>query len=199
MGRRSEHSLDEIKAMAIEAAEKLVIEHGISYLTTRKVAAEMGYTSGTLYLVFKNVDDLVLQINGRTLDKMQAHMRAYAKPAKSPRERVKALCLGYLDYANANPSLWSLVFENRWSSGFSRPSWYQAKKMACFAPLEEELKLVAKGRSEAEVALAAGALWGAVHGVQVLHATGKLEAARTSPLERVAIFQVENFLKGFLK
>jgi AcrR family transcriptional regulator len=198
MGRRSEHTLDEIKAMAIAAAEKLVIEHGVSHLTTRKVAAAMGYTSGTLYLVFKNVDDLILQINGRSLDKMQQHMRDFAKGCKAPRERVKALCMGYLDYANLNPNLWSLVFENRWNSGFSRPSWYQAKKMACFAPLEEELKLLAKGRSEDEVALAAGALWSAVHGVQVLHATGKLEAARTSPLERLAVFQVENFLRGFL-
>ena len=199
MGRRSEHSLDQIKDMAIRAAEKLVMEQGIEALTTRKVAAEMGYTSGTLYLVFKNLDDLVLQVNGRTLDTMAAVIRSAAAQAPSAKAKVGAVCKAYLGFAGANPSLWSLVFENRWKPGFVRPAWYQAKKLECFKPMEQALAELGKGKSAQEIALAAGALWGAVHGIHSLHATGKLEAARSAPAERLAEYQVEMFLKGFLK
>ena len=45
-----------------EGAERIVAEHGHSGLSARKVASAIGYTVGTLYLVFDNLDDLVLQV-----------------------------------------------------------------------------------------------------------------------------------------
>ncbi|MFC1797586.1 helix-turn-helix domain-containing protein [Pseudomonadota bacterium] len=35
-----------------------MVEHGYEGLSARKVAAAIGYTVGTLYLVFENLDDL---------------------------------------------------------------------------------------------------------------------------------------------
>ena len=57
MGRRSAHSRDEIRDMAISAASKIVEKQGFQSLTARKVASEIGYTVGTLYHVFRNFDD----------------------------------------------------------------------------------------------------------------------------------------------
>ena len=66
MGRRSDHSREEIRQMALQAAESIVTEGGYKALSARKVASEIGYTVGTLYLVFENLDELVLYVNGRT-------------------------------------------------------------------------------------------------------------------------------------
>ena len=54
MGRRNEHSRDEIKEMAIEAGKKIIVEEGFSNLGARKIARAIGYTVGTLYNVFDN-------------------------------------------------------------------------------------------------------------------------------------------------
>ena len=43
MGRRSDHSRDELYGMALDATERLVREKGFAGLTARKVAAEIGY------------------------------------------------------------------------------------------------------------------------------------------------------------
>ena len=70
MPRRSEHSLDEIRALALDAVEDLVASHGPTAISARKVAAQIGYTVGMLYHVFDNVDDLVLQANARLVDQL---------------------------------------------------------------------------------------------------------------------------------
>ena len=53
MARRSDHSREELREMAITAAEQIVVEQGYEGLSARKVAAAIGYTVGTLYLVFR--------------------------------------------------------------------------------------------------------------------------------------------------
>ena len=70
MGRRSDHSRDEIREMAIAAAAEIVEKEGFQSLTARKVAGRIGYTVGTLYHVFRNFDDLVMHLNAQTIDEM---------------------------------------------------------------------------------------------------------------------------------
>ena len=70
MGRRSDHSRDEIQKMAIDAAAKIVETEGFQSVTARKVASKIGYTVGTLYHVFRNFDDLVIHMNAQTIDEM---------------------------------------------------------------------------------------------------------------------------------
>ena len=51
MARRSDHSRDEIREMALNAAKTIVEREGAAALSTRKIANEIGYTAGSLYLV----------------------------------------------------------------------------------------------------------------------------------------------------
>ena len=59
MARRSDHSREELREMALAATEEIIDQQGLAGLTARKVAAGIGYTVGTLYLVFRNLDDLI--------------------------------------------------------------------------------------------------------------------------------------------
>ena len=74
MARRYDHSREEIRTMALEAAEKIVVEQGHKGLTARKVMRDIGYAVGTLYLIFENLDDLILHLNVRTLDRLYRRM-----------------------------------------------------------------------------------------------------------------------------
>ena len=57
MAKRNEHSLEEIKALIIHAAEEIVIQDGFSAIKARKVASAIGYTVGSLYMVITSLSD----------------------------------------------------------------------------------------------------------------------------------------------
>ena len=84
MGRRSDHSREELEEMAIDAAAKIVETEGFQSLTARKVASKIGYTVGTLYHVFRNFDDLVIHLNARTIDEMAELIQKAVKRKRSP-------------------------------------------------------------------------------------------------------------------
>src|SRR5687768_17867187 len=67
MGRRNEHSREELKALALRAAGDIVGESGAAALSMREVARRIGYTVGALYLVFTNLDDLIVHLNEQTI------------------------------------------------------------------------------------------------------------------------------------
>ena len=63
MGRRNQHTREELRSIALQAAEELVVAHGLAGLSARKVVARIGYTVGSLYMVFRSLDDLIVQTN----------------------------------------------------------------------------------------------------------------------------------------
>ena len=197
MARRSDHSREELREMALSAAEKIVVEQGYGGLSARKVAAAIGYTVGTLYLVFENIDDLVLNINARTLDRLHAQM--IQSPAKPGEAREYLLQLGhvYIRYANEDPHRWAMVFEHRFSEDQSVPAWYQEKIVRMFAVVEEGLKPLATQRPQKEITQAARAIWGGVHGICILALTDTLGIAGVDSVQELTRSLISNYLKGF--
>ena len=197
MARRSDHSRDEIREMAIQAAERIVSLEGYPGLSARKVAAEIGYTVGTLYLVFTNLEDLIFQVNGRTLDALHTRMAAATKECGTPYDCVSALAHAYLDYALEHPKRWGMVYEHVLPEGEEIPATYQAKVARLFELVEQAVAPLAQRHPRREVAQAARVLWGGVHGISLLKLTRKLDVAgEDSPYELVDVL-IRRFLQGF--
>jgi AcrR family transcriptional regulator len=175
MARRSQHTLPEIKAMVLQAAETLVEEEGSKALTMRNVAFEIGYTVGSIYMVFENMNDLVLHVNARTLDALIDQFDRL--PSNGPAEAIEAIAGGYLDFASRRFNCWNLIFEHRQPEGVDFPDWYREKIDRAFSRFEAEFRRLAEGRSETQVKQAARALWGGIHGICMLSLTGKFAAA----------------------
>ncbi len=197
MGRRNEHSRAELRALAVQAAAELVSVEGLPGMSARKVAAEIGYTVGSLYLVFRNLDELLLQVNGRTLDALhEALSRSVA--ACEPGERaIVALANAYVRYARSQPGLWDAVFQLRLPAGEVFPVWYEEKIQRIFALVEHALRRCAPHKSNADVTIAARALWGGVHGVCTLAHTGKLALGGRQTVEALVESLVDNYLRGW--
>jgi len=197
MARRSDHSREEIRAMALAAAQQIVTEQGFAALNARKIASAIGYTVGTLYLVFKNLDDLFLQLNARTLDDLHAALADTASAHADCEQRLKALAHAYVDFACEHTQRWELIFQHRLPPGETLPQWYQVKISAVFGLVEAALAELAPERSSAQVAEAARALWGGVHGICILALTNKLGVGgATSPRASVESL-VTHYLYGF--
>lgn len=183
--------------MALGAAESILEEEGYKGLSTRKVAAAIGYTVGTLYLVFEDQEDMVLQINGRTLDALYEWLRARRGNATATREMLLALAEAYIAYAETETPRWNLLFEYIAAEGNELPDWYQAKLGKVFGLVEMALKPLADQRSMQEIQQAARVLWASVHGICTLKIRHRMDLAGGQSTEQMAGMLIDNFLKGF--
>ena len=111
--------------MILDAATGLIDRDGPAGLSARAVARKIGYSVGTLYNLFDDLDDLVWQVNGRTLDSLEANLAASAT-GSGAEQRVRRLAQTYLDFVTTYPKRWALVLENR-SSGAEPPRWYSER------------------------------------------------------------------------
>lgn len=111
MGRRSDHSREELEALIVAAGHVLMAEVGFARFSAREVAKRVGYSVGTIYNLFGSYDRLVLAINTRTFGLWAAHLRARLEAAG--KDRIAALVRGYFDFARAQPQLWMAIYDHR--------------------------------------------------------------------------------------
>ena len=197
MARRSDHSRDELREMTLSAAEQIVVAQGYEGLSARKVAAAIGYTVGTLYLVFENLDDIILHINARTLDRLHTRMTEIQANAGDATDYLLQLGEVYIAFADDDPHRWAMVFEHRFSGDQVVPAWYQDKIARMFAMVEEGLEPLAKDRTRQEITQAARALWGGVHGICILALTDNLGVVGVESVQDMTQSLISNYLKGF--
>jgi AcrR family transcriptional regulator len=196
MARRSEHSLEELKAMVLDAAESIVIEEGFSALKVRRIAVEIGYTVGSIYMVFANMADLIMHINARTLDAIAAQLEQVQDC--SAEQSIETLGMTYLSYASQNFNRWCNIFECSLSANAEIPDWYQEKVDNLFAPVETRVAELAPQFSVDHRKRAAKALWCGVHGICMLSLTGKQDKTGLNDIEETIVLLVRNFMRGWV-
>lgn len=179
--------------MAIAAAERLLDQEGLAALSARRVAKEIQYTVGTLYLVFKNLDELILCVNAGTLDALYAHMVVANDSQERADDRVKALARGYVSFARAQFPRWSLLFEHQRDEPL--PEWYQERVMRLFTLVETALSRWLECSTD-QVFVPARALWGGIHGICSLALADKWSVAGVQSVDDVVESLLDNFLRG---
>ncbi len=195
MARRSDHSREEIKTMAIQAAHQIVEREGLVALTTRKVANAIGYTVGTLYHVFQNQDELIVHVNAATLDDLYKQLSESATHCRKPESCVLILGHEYVRFAYQHRNLWSSVFEHSLPAGDETPEWFRARVTKLFGLIEAALENIT-GNQRIDTQLASNALWSGVHGICVLGITGKLEHADEKNINVLVDSLIRNYLAG---
>lgn len=158
--------------MILDAATGLIDRDGPAGLSARAVARKIGYSVGTIYNVFDDLDDLVWQINGRTLDSLQANLAASAT-GSGAEQRVRRLAQAYLDFVTTYPKRWALVLENR-SSGARPPRWYSDRIHGLFDIAEAALADYFPPDAGDARRHSAHVLWAGLTGIALLRATASL-------------------------
>jgi len=194
MGRRNEHSRDELKALALRAAGDIVAESGAAGLSMREVARRIGYTVGALYLVFTNLDDLIVNLNEQTIRELRTSLERIRGRTNEPAQNLRLLVAAYLGFALLNTARWRLVFEHRLPAGQKAPPTYPGHTAAIFALVGERLREAGITRDDAATAELATALWSGAHGICMLAVTGKLQVATQASVQRLLDVLLDRFL-----
>jgi len=173
MGRRSIHTPEELRELIIDATTAIVEQEGLEGLSAREIAKRIGYSPGTLYNVFENLDDLLLIIEARLLDELAIRLEG-TDTSGSPSDRLRRLVGTYFAFTQERPKLWNLLNEHRMPAGRSVPEWYQAKLDKLLAPLDEAMTPLLLDRDPGTRRQHARTLWASVHGMTSISTADKL-------------------------
>jgi AcrR family transcriptional regulator len=197
MGRRGEHSKSEIENMALVAAEHLIETQGYEGLSARKVASAIGYTVGSLYFVFKNLDELVQRVNGRTLDQLYMGLSEALNDCRHPQDCLYSLGAAYLDYATKHAHRWRMVFEHQPQTEGLLMEIHEDKVDRVYELVERQITALTMNKlSHSEVALAARALWSGVHGIAILRTTYQLQSEGHDSVAPLIEHLIGHYLAG---
>ena len=196
-GSRERHAAPDLRETILAAAEELFVE-GYAGFSMRKLADRIGYSATTIYLYFKDQDDLFSQLmeeNFRRLMEAFRHLDAVDDPV----EKLKALGRTYVRFGLENPHHYRLLFMIRPDIDAKRPPPGRLAQLAWQAlqkAVEDVLTQSRSPRLDAEVA--SYAFWCSLHGLVSLRILPGREIApgKTKEIEGYLIDRLVSGLVG---
>ncbi len=194
---------DALRTALLAAAKQAIEQHGLSGLKARDVAKAAGCSLGAIYLIFPDLDALVLCVNDATLAELDTAIcdaLGYPGPsAGTPTQRLVRLAAAYLDYAQAHPLRWAALFTHRLPAGRTIPAEYLARQAQLFARIEQPLAALSPSLPPEELAILARTVFSAVHGVVSLGLDQKLTPMQPALLHeqlRLLVLAIAGGLQG---
>ena len=194
MGRRSDHSREELAEMIVGQGHRHMAEVGFARFSSREVAKRIGYSVGTLYNVFGSYDRLIVAINTRTFDLWATFLEARLKD--NPQDRIAALVEGYFAFALDNLNIWMAIYDHRLPLGVPMPDDYARQRAGLTEIVVREVTAVLPPKARDVAPRLARSLVATVHG----HCTFALNGSfvllgETDPIE-MAISRVKESLRA---
>ena len=101
----------------------------------------------------------------------------------------------YVEYARVNQGLWTAVYEHSLPKDMPLPEWFVHKVDNLFELVEAQLTPI-PGLTQVKISEVAKTLWCSVHGICVLAATRKYEAANVADVTPLIDGLITNYMAG---
>lgn len=167
---RKEREREEMRKRILDAAQKLFLETGYEKVSLRNIADAIEYSPATIYLYFKDKNDLLYAVHQKAFAKMMEEFQPIFR-LDDPFDRLEEMGRCYIRFAIENPELFDLMFimtapmdtlecrEDIWNEG----------RMA-FGLLVQVVKDCIKAGvfKEQDPEVAAMMIWSGIHGYTAL-------------------------------
>ena len=186
--RRTEHRA-ELRGAILAAATRLLADQGYEAFSLRRLAERIGYSATTIYLHFRDKDDLVVAVMTAGFALFAERLRAAVASSRDPFEQLRALADAYVTFGLEQAVEYRVMFMQRCELWERLSETERGEMLGSYALLEDTVRRVlASGRTRRLPAEAVSAvLWAQVHGLVTLLLTmPKLEGAKARDLVRVA-------------
>ncbi|KPF56441.1 TetR family transcriptional regulator [Novosphingobium sp. AAP1] len=194
MGRRSDHTREELHAMIVREGHRQLSEVGFARFSAREVAKRIGYSIGTIYNVMGSLDALMLAINGHTLDLWRAALED--RLAGQSENRLAQAIAAYFDFASHHRHAWTALYDFRLPENEVPPPDYTARVTAITDVVVREVAAALPPARQAQAQPLARSLLATVHGhcFFALNGTFRL-LGETDPLA-AALARVEDAISA---
>jgi len=163
--------------LLIQAAERSIAAGGLASLKSRDLAAAIGCSTGAVYNLVEDMDELVMRVGSRTLARLDTALtEAESQGPATAREVLIRIATAYCNFAADNTELWRALFEHRMAPDKPVPAWAIDEQMELFRHIYMPLRGLLPACSPDQLGLTARSLFSAVHGMVTLGLEQKLIA-----------------------
>ncbi|MBG9375671.1 TetR/AcrR family transcriptional regulator [Panacibacter sp. DH6] len=168
IAERKEKQKLEIRKMILDASMKLFVEEGFDQVTIRKIADLIEYSPTTVYLYFKDKNEIFYQLHELGFQKMAISSQSIAG-IENPLLRLHKMGEHYIDFGLANPEYYDVMFIQRapmqvlekmdncdWKHGETAMNFLRTTIQDCM-----EKGYIKKGNAD----VVSMGIWGMVHGL----------------------------------
>jgi AcrR family transcriptional regulator len=106
---RKQREKEEMRSLILDAARTLFLEKGYHETSIRNIAEKIEYSPGTIYLYYKEKDDIFHALHQEGFRKLIAMMEPLQFVA-DPFERLTAMGRIYMEFAKNNKDFYDLMF-----------------------------------------------------------------------------------------
>jgi len=100
---RRKREKEERRNAILQAAAAVFFSKGFAVATMEEIAAEAELSKGTLYLYFKNKDDLFLALSAQVVETIARKFEELARSGATGLEAIRAMLVAYAAHIEANP------------------------------------------------------------------------------------------------
>ncbi|NJD52006.1 MAG: TetR/AcrR family transcriptional regulator [Candidatus Methanoperedens sp.] len=109
---RKENEKSEMKELILKTAMKLFLDKGFNNITIRNIAEKIEYSPATIYLYFKNKDEILYTLRKEGFEKLYEWQKTSLN-INDPLERLIKHGEAYVLFALENPEYYDLMFMMR--------------------------------------------------------------------------------------
>lgn len=172
---RRERDKAEMRARIMDAATQLFVEQGVPNVSIRKIADRIEYSPATIYLYFRDKEQLLAAVCSETFSKLRTGLAEIMREAKDPVAALRRGLRCYIDFGIEHPHHYMLTFNTpheQYHQAEGTPEFCQANEtgLETFDVLRTSLKLCRdSGALDFEdLEAASQSVWTFIHGTTSL-------------------------------
>src|SRR5689334_13435951 len=101
---------ENLRQEIMDAAREMFVADGYQNVSMRKIADKIGYSATTIYLYFKDKNDLLHQICEQTFALLAANIKAIYMLSDNRLEKLRSGLREYIQFGLKQPSEYEIVF-----------------------------------------------------------------------------------------
>jgi AcrR family transcriptional regulator len=107
---RKERQKESLRQDILDAAREILLAEGYAKLSMRRIAKRIEYSPTTIYIYFKNKDEILYHLCEESLERQFEAMNAAASNESSPGLRLRATLSAYIDFGLSEPDRYQIIY-----------------------------------------------------------------------------------------
>jgi AcrR family transcriptional regulator len=160
----------------LDAARELFVTEDYRAVSIRRIAEKVGYSPMTIYLYFKDKQEILLHLVDEGFVLLDAQLERL-EPAVDPLERLRSGGQVYLEFALAHPHYYKIMFQledQALTDASVARSEAQQRAFDFIRQCVDEAQAQGRMSQDRDGDVVAYALWAGIHGAASLALTGRL-------------------------
>lgn len=101
----------DLRSIILDQSRSILLEYGFDRFSMRKIAQAVGCSATSIYLYFKNKDDLLHALIEEGFERMYQTLSMLNISDNDPLNSIKVLCRGFIDFGLMNPEYYEIMFQ----------------------------------------------------------------------------------------